>query len=302
MSLLNLLGFGPVAELALSLENPLSRPTIRHPADKTRELPIFLPNDDVKGTLTVRLPAGTTSFDQHTGLKLEMLGIIEMPHERPSKYEFTTLVRDVEAAGVALQHEATYAFDFSTVDKPHESYYGRSVRVRYVLRATLSRSYASNVVTEQDLWVQALGSHPELNNTIKMEVGIEECLHIEFEYNRSKYHLKDVVIGKIFFLLVRIKIKHMELAILRREVVGAGAEKHSESEVLAKFELMDGAPVKGESIPVRLYLAPYALTPTYRNVQNQFSVKYFLNLVLVDEEERRYFKQQEITLWRKSLG
>jgi vacuolar protein sorting-associated protein 26 len=32
----------------------------------------------------------------------------------------------------------------------------------------------------------------------------------------------------------------------------------------------------------------------------QFSVKYFLNLVLVDEEDRRYFKQQEITLWRKA--
>ena len=29
------------------------------------------------------------------------------------------------------------------------------------------------------------------------------------------------------------------------------------------------------------------------------SLRYYLNLVLVDEEERRYFKQQEITLWRK---
>jgi hypothetical protein len=34
------------------------------------------------------------------------------------------------------------------------------------------------------------------------------------------------------------------------------------------------------------------LTPTYRNVNNKFSVKYYLNLVLVDEEDRRYFKQQ----------
>lgn len=118
----------------------------------------------------------------------------------------------------------------------------------------------------------------------------------------NRYHLKDVVIGKIYFLLVRIKIKHMELAILRREIVGTGAEKHNESETLTKFEIMDGAPVKGESIPVRLYLAPYALTPTYRNVQHKFSIKYFLNLVLVDEEERRYFKQQEITIWRKAFG
>ena len=29
-------------------------------------------------------------------------------------------------------------------------------------------------------------------------------------------------------------------------------------------------------------------------------LRYYLNLVLVDEEERRYFKQQEITLWRKA--
>lgn len=31
---------------------------------------------------------------------------------------------------------------------------------------------------------------PEINNSIKMEVGIEDCLHIEFEYAKSKYHLK----------------------------------------------------------------------------------------------------------------
>ncbi len=49
----------------------------------------------------------------------------------------------------------------------------------------------------------------------------------------------------------------------------------------------------------RLYLSPYDLTPTYSNVHNKFSVKYFLNLVLVDEEDRRYFKQQEIQLFRK---
>ncbi|KHN38584.1 Vacuolar protein sorting-associated protein 26B, partial [Glycine soja] len=55
-----------------------------------------------------------------------------------------------------------------------------------------------------------------------------------------------------------------------------------------------------ESIPVRLFLSPYELTPTYRNINNKFSVKYFLNLVLVDEEDRRYFKQQEITVYRLS--
>ena len=64
---------------------------------------------------------------------------------------------------------------------------------------------------------------------------------------------------------------------------------------------MDGAPVKNECIPIRFYLASTDLTSTYDNVNKRFSVRYYLNLVLVDDEDRRYFKQQEIILWREKL-
>lgn len=57
---------------------------------------------------------------------------------------------------------------------------------------------------------------------IKLEVGIEECLHIEFEYSKNKLHLKDCVTGKVSFMLVRIRIKYMELHIIKREIVGTG--------------------------------------------------------------------------------
>ena len=50
--------------------------------------------------------------------------------------------------------------------------------------------------------------------------------------------------------------------------------------------------MRGESIPIRLFLAGYDLTPTMKDINKKFSVRYYLNLVLVDEEERRYFKQQ----------
>ncbi|KAI7979523.1 Vacuolar protein sorting-associated protein 26A [Camellia lanceoleosa] len=81
-----------------------------------------------------------------------------------------------------------------------------------------------------------------------MEVGIEDYLHIEFEYNKSKYHLKDVTVGKIYFLLVRIKIKNMDLEIRRRESTGSGANTDVETETLAKYEFMDGAAVRGCSL------------------------------------------------------
>ena len=114
----------------------------------------------------------------------------------------------------------------------------------------------------------------------------------------TRYHLKDVIVGKIYFLLVRIKIKHMELSIIRRETTGAAPNQYNESETITKFEIMDGAPVRGETIPIRLFLGGFELTPTFRDVNKKFSTRYYLNLVLIDEENRRYFKQQEITVFR----
>ena len=212
------------------------------------------------------------------------------------------------------------------MDKEHESYRGRNVAVRYFVKVVLERKFLPPLKQEQDVWVQIRGTPPNQNEAIKMEVGIEDCLHIEFQYERRIYHLQDTILGNIHFLLVRIKIKHMELAVIRREMSGdglaaavgggvAGAGNQSgpasadqnvftETQTLVKYEIMDGAPVKGEVIPVKLSLRgiPADLTPTYEAVANRFSVRYFLNLVLIDEEDRRYFKQQEIILWRNELG
>ena len=51
---------------------------------------------------------------------------------------------------------------------------------------------------------------------------------------------------QIYFLLVRIKIKHMEMAIIRRETAGMGSNQYNESETIIKYEVMDGAPAKGK--------------------------------------------------------
>ena len=47
---------------------------------------------------------------------------------------------------------------------------------------------------------------------------------------------------------------------------------------------MDVAPIKNEIVPIRFFLSPYELTPTYQNVNNKFSVHYIINLVFVGDE------------------
>ena len=206
------------------------------------------------------------------------------------------MAQDLAAPGELSESEAL-PFEFKDVEKVYESYNGINVKLRYFLRVTVNRRM-SDMVKERDIWVHSFRLPPESNNAIKMEVGIEDCLHIEFEYNKSKYHLNDVIVGKIYFLLVRLKIKHMELSIIRRETTGAAPNQYNESETITKFEIMDGAPVRGETIPIRLFLGGFELTPTFRDVNKKFSTRYYLNLVLIDEENRRYFKQQEITFFR----
>ncbi|XP_077312048.1 vacuolar protein sorting-associated protein 26B [Lithobates pipiens] len=284
-------GFGPSAELDVTLSDAESRRRVEHKTEdgKKEKYFLFYDGETVSGRVTVTLRSPGKRLE-HQGLKIEFIGQIELYYDRGNHHEFVSLVKDLARPG-ELSQSQSFDFEFTHVEKPYESYTGQNVKLRYFLRATLSRRL-NDIGKEIDIVVHTLSTYPELNSSIKMEVGIEDCLHIEFEYNKSKYHLKDVIVGKIYFLLVRIKIKHMEIDIIKRETTGTGPNVYHENDTIAKYEIMDGAPVRGESIPIRLFLAGYELTPTMRDINKKFSVRYYLNLVLIDEEERRYFKQQ----------
>lgn len=267
-----------------------------------QEVVVFASDESICGTVDISVPAGKRI--EHLGIKVELIGQIEQSFNRGNNVHFLKLVRELEPCGV-LTEPKKYLFEFAT-EKPYESYNGTNIQLRYFVKVTLSRNYGNNLSQEKELFVklfqnlstsQLLASH---DLPVRMEVGIEDCLHIEFEYDKPAYHLSDTILGKIHFSLIRIKIKNMELCIVRREMsTGNGSNVYTESESIIRYELMDGVPTKGECIPLRLFLSPLRLTPTYRSVHDLYSVKYYLNLVLIDEEDRRYFKQQEVVFYRK---
>ncbi|CAK8565238.1 unnamed protein product [Lathyrus sativus] len=261
--------FKPPCNISISFADGTTRKQVRVKKgnDQAVMVPLFQSQENIVGEVIVE-PASWKKVE-HNGVKIELLGQIELYIDRGNFYDFTSLVRELDVPG-NLYERKIYPFEFSTVEMPQESYNGINVRLRYILKVTISRNFVNNIVEHVDFVVRNYIPAPSINNSIKMEVGIEDCLHIEFEYSKIK----------------------------RRESTGSGTNMYVETETLAKFELMDGVPVRGESIPIRLFLSPYELTPTYDNINNKFSVKYFLNLVFVDEEDRRYFKQQEITIYR----
>ncbi|WEW60702.1 Vacuolar protein sorting-associated protein 26 [Emydomyces testavorans] len=290
--------FSTPVDIDIVLEDADERETVDIKLDKNRreKAPLYMDGESVKGAVTVRPKDGKRL--EHTGIKVQFIGMIEMFFDRGNHYEFLSLVQELAAPG-ELQHPRTFPFNFKNVEKQYESYNGINVKLRYFIRVTVSRRIA-DVVREKDIWVYSYKMPPENNSPIKMDVGIEDCLHIEFEYSKSKYHLKDVIVGRIYFLLVRLKIKHMELSIIRREATGSPPNQYNESETLVRFEIMDGSPSRGETIPIRLFLGGFDLTPTFRDVNKKYSTRYYLSLVLIDEDARRYFKQSEIVLYRQA--
>lgn len=272
---------------------------------RLESLPVYQDGESVTGTITIRTREGREV--EHLGVKVQLLGSIETNTDGVLASEFLSLATELASPGHLKQPE-TYPFEFKNVQKQYESYRGKNVTLRYYIKVLVARKSSQDVKREKEIWVfrpnvpipkdSDAGPLAAPPAKVKVDVGIPDCLHIEFEHQKSTYSLKDVIVGKIYFFLVRLKIKHMELSLIRRESVGLGLNSITDSKTIARMEIMDGAPVKGEVIPIRLFLSGFDLCPTYVDVNKKFLVRTFLLLVLIDEDARRYFKQSEITLYR----
>ncbi|CAD8087483.1 unnamed protein product [Paramecium primaurelia] len=295
--LLNLVQGAPIIDIYL--DGLDTRKTARF-NDKQQgliRLPVYSDDDDISGVVDLRM--NKNKKIDHLGIRIELIGRIEILNDQKQSSDFMSMGRELDAQGI-LMEDKTYKFTFNKFEKQYESYYGKEVKLRYYLRVTMNRNYGQ-VKKEIEFAVQIVDKEQENQpqTSLKLEVGIEDCLHLDFEYFKSRYHLRDVVTGKVNFYLVKINIKYMELAVIRKEQIGQGNNQQTDNETLVKYELMDGCPQKGEVVPIRLFLSGINMSPTLKNVSGKFSVKYILNLILVDDEDRRYFKQQEITIYRK---
>jgi Vacuolar protein sorting-associated protein 26. len=184
------------------------------------------------------------------------------------------------------------------VDKCYESYYSKNLRVRYKLRLTIERNLSNNIIKEIEIFVVKFSEEPGLNCLVKLEAGYEDAVQIEFELSQLKYHNNDIVQGRVYFHIIRVRVMHMEIQVVRKETVGVTKNNSVFEEIIGVYEILDGPVAKGDTVPIRIFLKSCGVTPTYNNISNRASVKYFLKLFLKDEEGRSFSKTQEIVIWR----
>jgi len=197
---------------------------IRDEKGNITELPIFNDWDPVKGKVIIDLNRNKNY--QHQGIKIELLGIIETTNKRKSISKFLTISKDLESTS-ELDNEITqYEFEFSNVEKPHDTYKGNFNTVKYILKASLLSTY-KNIEVDQEIVVQkpfynVYGDNEFSNPPIHMEIGIEEWIHVSFHVYKSRFYLKDCLEGEVNFKVVSVKFSSMEVQIIRRETCGTG--------------------------------------------------------------------------------
>ena len=258
-------------------------------------LPSFYDRENVQGSVKIQLNSNTLS---HSGIKILFEGVIENTSKTLSKEDkFITLEKELLPPGKITQQVLVVPFHFNNVEKAYESYRGIVFNVIYRLKVILKTTF-KQFAWEREIGVVHPKSREEMNQNnppFRLDVKIAKMLKLSFEMDHTKYGTKDICTGRVIFKETSMKMKMMMIQIMRREAVTGG---ETDVAILCRYELMDGCPVNEEVVPIRFFLSPYELTPTYDNVNHKFSVKYILNLVLIDDEEKRYFKQHEIELFR----
>uniref|UniRef100_A0A2P2KRD4 Uncharacterized protein MANES_01G037600 n=1 Tax=Rhizophora mucronata TaxID=61149 RepID=A0A2P2KRD4_RHIMU len=139
---------------------------------QTVMVPLFQSQENIAGKITIE-PLQGKKVD-HNGVKIELLGQIEMYFDRGNFYDFTSLVRELDVPGEVYERK-TYPFEFSTVEMPYETYNGINVRLRYVLKVTVSRGYAGSIIEYQDFVVRNYSPPPSINNSIKVNAAFCIC-------------------------------------------------------------------------------------------------------------------------------
>eukprot|EP01002_Notosolenus_urceolatus_P003751 NODE_1991_length_1231_cov_9.720812_g1652_i0.p1 GENE.NODE_1991_length_1231_cov_9.720812_g1652_i0~~NODE_1991_length_1231_cov_9.720812_g1652_i0.p1 ORF type:complete len:334 (+),score=91.82 NODE_1991_length_1231_cov_9.720812_g1652_i0:101-1102(+) len=244
---------------------------------------------------------------EHKGVTVSFVGTIITNSDREDRQEFFSHTQKdagtSEPGLLEANKEIEIPFEFGA-PKPFESYRGLNATVTYQIRVAVQKKL-KDISFKQEVWVHKIETEDNYDPAtiededptrsavwhkqydfppghVSMEVGVDDILHIEFKYDKKRFHLRERVLGQVSFKVVQLNLLFGEVSIVKREYIGTGDCQFYETETLQKYEIMDGTPIPGEIVPIRLYLgAVKRLTPTYEMVKQCFSVKYFINLVLV---------------------
>eukprot|EP00483_Globobulimina_turgida_P001441 UN01443 len=298
----------PTLSLSFHPESRLKLVPVYTPSkngDKAQEnefIPVYSDGCAVSGHLDIILPDNCMEFE-YDEIAIYLVGHVICPEIDEDSVFLSHKISLHKKSGILTQN-TEFDWRFAHPSLKLDSHYGSLFKCRYFIRAIINRPkiFQANIKLDHDFMVMNV---VKLNTkkTIAMQVGVDDCLHIKFEYDNVNISTNGCLKGHVKVLSNSLKITTMQIQLVRRGTINT-ADRHRpqviNTSVLGKFEVMDGLPGDGEEIPVRMFLQRFKGV-TNTQITDHFSVRFYANLGLIDKDGRRYFKTCELILFRTKM-
>lgn len=258
-----------------------------------KNLPAVGLGDKVQGRINVEPAPG--KILSHKGIELTLYGAY-LEKDGTVLSKFLERKQMLAPAGELTTGIKT-DFTFDKLSFPVGSYYGQVFDVTYIVELRIVQTFKDIVESAQFL-VFIFADPSEEITSIHNEVGMSNVLHIEFVFPKSKVDCCDCVVGAAYFILVKLRIVHMQVSLYVNEVYDRAGKELRKKTILKTAELMDGPPVKGDHVPIRFFLGDMDLWP-YRNFKGAHGTsEMYLRVQMTDENGKKYFKRLRVEFMR----
>ena len=185
------------------------------------------------------------------------------------------------------------------------------MKIKYLVRAIITKKiFGTKLSVDKSFDVKCSLEKEQYEQMIfsrmNYEIGFKGLYlntHIDFEMSKNKFNIEEEAIeGNVKFINIEnVPITSIDVYLMKTEKI----MNKSDNYIISKYELCDGQPWRGDSIPIRFYLNNYKLSPTMKTINNsQYSVRYYIKIVVYceydseDEANGQLSKMFEIVLYR----
>jgi vacuolar protein sorting-associated protein 26 len=257
-----------------------------------KRFPAYGRDDKVTGLVRIAPPQGKTI--KHQGIILSIYG--DFQGKDGDKWSrFYERVQYLAPAGDLITPFSS-DFLFDRLQFPTASYYGQYVEAVFGVEVKVVRRLKD--FQQSSPFIVFFFEARPMEQPIHNEIGMTGVLHIEFIFSHGSYDCRDVVIGAAYMLLVKLRVVYMQVSLYCVENYQRGAQLVKRN-IVKSIEIMDGAPVRGESIPIRFYLGECDIWPWTDFPDSSLKVEWYLRAQLIDENGKKYYKKLRAQIVRK---
>lgn len=265
--------------------------------------PIYQHGESIEGCIVIKLK--DPPFE-HQGVQIELIGKIKYPDSNDFK-EFFYQSEELSAPGIINKSLRKIEFSFKNGILPSENALGSllnaEMEIRYYLKVTIKK-LMSSIQREKILWINPLPKKdidlPIITPKI-IEIGIENFVRVEFYLQGTTFSLSGAIKGHILFHSLNLPISTAQLCLVQK-TSKINNENIEYLTILKSQQILDGIPLIDIQLPFSFSLLDCLIINdipcggTMKEIGKQWSIKYYLQLVLIDIQKRHYYKQQQIDL------